>query len=190
MCKVKTFFWNRIVASTTSGATRLVKKARALRVLVIGENIQALTEALAFSVEHMESVPFPRLSRVLARSATRLEENEPFLEYGDQSYDLCIVSFSLHQLEPEVAEAVVREALRIAPNALLIDFALAERNIELPSQYLCSLAEQFLHQGTHWDTYKHYIRVGALHGIAHRAQSSEFDNITIWGGGIRLLLVG
>lgn len=189
MNAITTFLWNNIVRSTVTQAARLVRKSRARRVLVIGENTNALSHALSDSIECLEVLAHDALHTALARSQKEIQEGRPFLDAKDGSFDLCIVSFGLHQVEPDVAEQIVRECVRIAPKALLIDFALAERNIELPSQYICSLAEQFLHRG-HWDIYKNYIRVGALHGIAHRAQASEFANITIWGGGIRLLLVG
>ncbi len=189
MNAITTFLWKKIVASTVEQAVRLVRKSRARSVLVIGENTTSLSHALNEYVERLEVLNHNTLHTVLARSQREIQEGQSFLDAKDGSFDLCIVSFGLHQVEPDVAEQVVRECMRIAPNALLIDFALAERNIELPSQYVCSLAEQFLHRG-HWDVYKKYIRVGALHGIAHRAQTSEFSNVTIWGGGIRLLLVG
>lgn len=189
MGTITTFLWNKIVASTVKQAVKLVRKARARSVLIIGENTDSLTEALGDYVERLEVLNHSDLHSVLARSQNELQQGLPFLNVKDGAFDLCIVSFELHQVEPEVAEQIVRECKRIAPNVLLVDFALAERNIELPSQYVCSLAEQFLHTG-HWDIYQNYIRVGALHGIAHRAQTSEFANRTIWGGGIRLLLVG
>ncbi|SIN72150.1 class I SAM-dependent methyltransferase [Halodesulfovibrio marinisediminis] len=189
MKAITAFLWKTIVTSTVEQTVRLVRKARARRVFVIGENTDALSYALSNVVEQLEVLNHDGLHSVLARSQTELQEGRSFLSAKDDSFDLCIVNFELHQVDPEVAEQIVRECKRIAPNALLVDFALAERNIELPSQYVCSLAEQFLHRG-HWDIYKNYIRVGALHGIAHRAQASEFANKTIWGGGIRLLLVG
>lgn len=189
MNAITTFLWKKIVASTVDQSVRLVRKSRARSVLVIGENTTFLSHVLNEYVERLEVLNHNTLHAVLARSQKEIQEGKPFLDIKDGSFDLCIVSFGLHQVEPDVAEQIVRECKRIAPNALLIDFALAERNIELPSQYACSLVEQFLHRG-HWDVYKNYIRVGALHGIAHRAQTSEFANITIWGGGIRLLLVG
>ncbi|MEZ0574680.1 hypothetical protein [Halodesulfovibrio aestuarii] len=189
MNAITTFLWKKILASTVEQAVRLVGKARARRVLLIGENTNALSHALSDSVEQLEVLNHNALHTLLVRSQKKIQAGRPFLDAKDGSFDLCLVSFGLHQVEPEVAEQIVRDCMRIAPTALLIDFALAERNIELPSQYICSIAEQFLHRG-HWDIYKKYIRVGALHGIAHRAQTSEFSNITIWGGGIRLLLVG
>lgn len=189
MNAVTSFLWRKIVASTVEQSVRLVRKSRARSVLIIGENTTSLSHALEPYVERVEVLNHNTLHTQLGRSEKALREGTPFLSFADGSYDLCIASFALHQVDPEVSEQIVRECVRIAPNALLIDFALAERNIELPSQYFCSLAEQFLHRG-HWDIYKNYIRVGALHGIAHRAQTNEFANVTIWGGGIRLLLVG
>lgn len=189
MSALSQYLWNKVTASTVTQARRLCRKARARRVLVLGENSEALSKSLASSVEQLEVIPYQKLAAVLARSTSELEEGKPLFGFKDGAYDLCVVSFALHQQEPEVAEKLVRECQRVAHNSLLIDFALAERNIELPSQFFCSLIEQFLHRG-HWETYKHYVRVGALHGIAHRAGVSEFSDVTIWGGGIRLLLVG
>ena len=189
MSALSQYLWKKVTASTVMQATRLCRKARASRVLVLGENTEALSQSFKSSVEQLDTVPLQKLTAILARSAGRVEEGKPLLGFKDGAFDLCVVSFTLHQQEPEVAEKLVRECQRIAHNSLLIDFALAERNIELPSQFFCSLLEQFLHRG-HWETYKHYVRVGALHGIAHRAGVSEFSDVTIWGGGIRLLLVG
>lgn len=181
--------WKKVTASTVIQAGRLCRKARARRILVLGENSEAFSESLASSAEHLETLPQQKLLAILSRSADMLRDGAPLFDFKDNSFDMCVVSFALHQQDPEAAEMLVRECQRIAHNSLLIDFALAERNIELPSQFFCSLVEQFLHRG-HWDTYKHYVRVGALHGIAHRAEVSEFSDVTIWGGGIRLLLVG
>lgn len=189
MSTLSQYLWNKVTASTVAQAKRLCRKARARRVLVLGENAEALSQSLASSVEQLETVTHQKLVTTLARSVDASEERVPLFGFKDSSFDLCVVSFALHQQEPELAEKLVRECQRIAHNSLLIDFALAERNIELPSQFFCSLVEQYLHRG-HWETYKHYVRVGALHGIAHRADVSEFSDVTIWGGGIRLLLVG
>lgn len=183
------FLWNKLVASTVTQAVKLVGKARARRVLILGENTNALSDALEAVVEQLDVIDDKTLSTRLSASCESVPDSQPVLTVADGSYDLCLVSFALHKVEPEVAEKLVRDCLRVAPNALLIDFALAERNIELPSQYICSFAEQFLHGG-HWEVFQRYIRVGALHGIAHRASASEFANVIIWGGGVRLLLVG
>lgn len=189
MCAMKSFLWKKLITSTVTQAVTLTQSIDAKRVLVLGENTDALKSALKESANQIESIDIDVLYSVFSHSQENPKSPVPTLSVADGTYDLCIVSFSLHQFEPETAESIVRECLRIASKVLLIDFALAERNIELPSQYVCSLAEQFFHGG-HWDIYQHYVRVGALHGIAHRAEASELANVTVWGGGVRLLLVG
>lgn len=88
------------------------------------------------------------------------------LPFADGSFDLAMLSLVLHESAEEPL-ALIDEALRVAPRVLILDWCMAERNLDYPVRLGVRLVER-LAGSRHYAAYKNYMRRGALEGLVER----------------------
>lgn len=176
------------------------------------------TGALAFSLWRESGIKVTGIDSspaMLARSMARLEEERGALissgydedmnaapefilgraeatPFADQSFELAALSLALHETSASPA-GLVEEAARIADKVLILDYRLAERNLELPAAFLAHIPE-FLAGGEHYANFRKYMRKGALQGLLHRVRKTlGLHCLREWsccGGALGLALCG
>lgn len=90
--------------------------------------------------------------------------------FADKSFELAVLSLTLHETSAP-STALVEEAARIADKVLILDYRLAERNLELPATFLAHVPE-FLAGGEHYANFRKYMHEGALQGLLHRVRKT------------------
>lgn len=111
---------------------------------------------------------------VLHADATRM----PFV---DASFDIATVSLALHEMPLAHAQALVLEALRVAKSLLILDYCMAERNIEVPATSLAFVVERLV-GGEHYQNYKKFMHQGAVEGLITRLGLSRIMRQKVWAG--------
>lgn len=122
---------------------------------------------------------FPRVPLVRADGA--------HLPFTGNSFDAGIISFALHEKPLAVAEAILLETFRVASVCLIVDYTLAERNLELPSQWLMQVPERLV-GGEHWRHYRAFMKAGAMQGMLHRTGVRVTAREQLFGGGASLFV--
>lgn len=103
------------------------------------------------------------------------------LPFGNASFDICTVSLALHEMPLHCAENLIHEALRISHFLLIIDYSMAERNIEYPAVGLAFLVERLV-GGEHYKNYAIFMRQGAVEGLVTRLGLHTVVRHKVWGG--------
>lgn len=80
-------------------------------------------------------------------------------------FDAAVLVLALHTMPLAQAQAVVREVLRVTPLCIVVDYRLAERNIDLPAAAFAHSVE-WLVGGEHYAHYKKFMAAGAVEGFA------------------------
>lgn len=111
------------------------------------------------------------------------------LPFADGCFDIALIAFALHEKPLTMAEGIVREAQRVARHCILVDYTLAERNLELPFQWLMQVPERMV-GGEHWRCYREFMRAGALQGLMHRLGLSVIERTRLFGGGAGIYVCG
>jgi ubiquinone/menaquinone biosynthesis C-methylase UbiE len=111
------------------------------------------------------------------------------LPFADRSFDVALVAFALHEKPVPMAEAIMCEALRVARYGLFVDYTLAERNLELPFQWLMQVPERMV-GGDHWRCYRAFMAAGALQGMVHRTGLKVLERVSLFRGGAALFVCG
>ena len=90
------------------------------------------------------------------------------LPFGSAGFDAALLSLVLHETEaPGGAEAVLAEALRVAPMVLVLEWRMPERNLDLPMQLPVHVVERLAGK-SHYAHFRDFARKGWLHGLAAR----------------------
>ena len=90
--------------------------------------------------------------------------------FADKYFELAVLSLVLHET-PASPMLLVEEAARIADKVLILDYRLAERNLELPATFLAHIPE-FLAGREHYANFLSYMHKGALQGLLYRARNT------------------
>lgn len=121
-------------------------------------------------------------------SACLVEADAIALPFSAYRFDIALLCFALHEKPVITAENILTEAFRVARKVLVVDYALAERNIQLVGQLLMKIPERIA-GGEHWACYRRYMHSGALQGMTHRlGLSYEIICHLFWGGAVVALL--
>ncbi len=121
------------------------------------------------------------------RNALLMRADSTRLPFADASFALSAISFALHEQPADQAERTLAEALRVASRCLVVDYTMAERNLELPSQWLMMVPERMV-GGEHWRNFRSYMRAGAMQGMLHRAGAVILEREPLFGGGAAICL--
>lgn len=89
------------------------------------------------------------------------------LPFAALSFDAVIFSLVLHESEEE-AEAMLAEALRVAPVCVVLEWRMPERNLDYGMQPLVHAIERLAGR-EHYARFRHFAAGGYLHGTAMRA---------------------
>lgn len=103
------------------------------------------------------------------------------LPFASASFDVATVSLALHEMPLARAEALVYEALRVAKTFIMVDYCMAERNIEVPAASLAFLVERMV-GGEHYENYRIFMRQGAVEGLVTRLSLRRHLRHKIWAG--------
>ena len=125
---------------------------------------------------------------MLARAAVRKEMREgPHfimggvpLPFASRSFDAALLSLVLHESDAE-PEAVLADALRVAPVCLVLEWRMPERNLDLPAQLLVHAIERAAGK-RHYARFRHFANEGYLHGAAMRAGARVMTEEALMGG--------
>ena len=96
-------------------------------------------------------------------------------------FDVAVISLALHETGTERAEQILEEAFSVAPHVIVLDYMLAERNIDVPAQLLMQIPERIA-GGQHWQNYRRFMRKGALQGLIQRMKLTQVTQKQIWLG--------
>jgi len=111
------------------------------------------------------------------------------LPFADNAFDAALLSFALHEKPQDTALTIVVEALRVAPLCIITDYTMAERNLELPGQWLMAVPERLV-GGEHWRNYRVFMQSGAVQGLLHRISGVRLlhrESLFMGGAGIFVL---
>lgn len=85
--------------------------------------------------------------------------------FPDGSFDATILSLILHESR-EGSRAVLLEALRLAPYALILEWRMPERNLDYPGQIITHSIERLAGKA-HYARFRSFARTGWLRGLAY-----------------------
>ncbi len=117
-----------------------------------------------------------------------LHADATHLPFPDATFDLASVSLALHEMPLLHAEMLVLEALRVAKQLIIMDYCMAERNIELPATWLAFVVEHIV-GGEHYQNYKTFMSQGAVEGLITRLALRRVTRQKVWAGAGVLELV-
>ncbi len=103
------------------------------------------------------------------------------LPFADGSFDVATVSLALHEMPMVHAEALVLDALRVAKTLVILDYCMAERNIEVPAASLAFVLERIV-GGEHYQNYRIFMRQGAVEGLITRLGLQRVARHKVWAG--------
>lgn len=86
--------------------------------------------------------------------------------FASRSFDAAILSLVLHESEEE-PEALLADALRVAPVCIVLEWRMPERNLDYLMQPLVHAIERIAGKG-HYARFRHFAVGGYLHGAALR----------------------
>lgn len=116
-----------------------------------------------------------------APAFTVLHADATRMPFSDASFDMATVSLALHEMPLAHAEALVLEALRVAKSLLILDYCMAERNIEVPATSLAFVVERLV-GGEHYQNYRTFMRQGAVEGLITRLGLRRIMRHKVWAG--------
>lgn len=85
------------------------------------------------------------------------------LPFADHSFDAVILSLVLHESAAGGA-ALLREALRVAPYAVILDWRMPERNLDLPGLAVMHMIERLAGR-EHYRHFRRYTAGGWMRGL-------------------------
>lgn len=110
------------------------------------------------------------------------------LPFRDNAFDAAMVTLALHEMPLSMAEKLVSEGLRVAPRLLVVDYRLAERNLDLPAVFLTALLERMV-GGEHYRNYRLFMRAGGMEGLITRCGLRVLRRERLFGGAGTLQLL-
>lgn len=87
--------------------------------------------------------------------------------FASQFFDAAILSLVLHESDEE-PEALLTEALRVAPVCIALEWRMPERNLDYLAQPLVHAIERIAGK-EHYARFRHFASGGYVHGAAMRA---------------------
>ena len=136
---------------------------------------------------------FDASSAMLAVARERLPPGFPLvlgalpLPFADRFFDAAILSLLLHETDSE-PEELLREALRVAPACVVLEWRKPERILELPGLIMMRFIER-LAGDRHYARFRAYSKNGWLPGIAARAGASVVSEAPVCGGLLSLAVL-
>lgn len=130
---------------------------------------------------------------MLARAAARLPSAVSRVQGGlpapfaDKSFDAAILALVMHESADEPA-AFLAEALRVAHEAVVLEWRMPERNIDLVAQPLVHAIERLAGR-EHYARFRHFARQGYVHGAARAAGARVTHEQTLKAGTLVLAVV-
>lgn len=112
---------------------------------------------------------------------TVLHADATCLPFADASFDMATVSLALHEMSLAQAQALILEALRVAKSLLILDYCMAERNIEVPATSFAFVVERLV-GGEHYQNYRTFMHQGAVEGLITRLGLSRIMRQKVWAG--------
>lgn len=82
------------------------------------------------------------------------------------SFDLLTYSLVLHETSSD-ADTLIRNGLELAPQALVLEWRMPERNLDCLSTFWVPVVERMAGK-EHFHQYRNFMRSGGLHGLAQR----------------------
>lgn len=88
------------------------------------------------------------------------------LPFEDGSFDLALISLVLHESEAD-PDLILREALRVAGQVWILEWSMAERNLDYPVQGLAHLIEMAAGM-RHYRAFRAFMRKGGVERLISR----------------------
>ena len=159
------FLTRRALASARRRVTALCRKKGFTRVLDLGCGTGAQYAVLR--QKGIRTVGLDASSAMIRTARRSLSEKNPAfspalvhgalpLPFAGHSFDAVILSLILHESEAGGA-ALLREALRVAPYAVILDWRMPERNLDLPGLAVMHMIERLAGR----EHYRHFCRYTA-----------------------------
>lgn len=161
------------LASTRRALAKLVAQSGAGSVLDVGCGTGL--QLLELERQGLRAVGVDNSEAMLAVARRRLGEEGASalitasgaeLPFADNSFDAAMISLVLHESAEEPFE-LLDEALRVSARLYVLDWGMAERNIDYPARLVVRFIER-LAGCRHYAAYKNYMRGGALEGLIER----------------------
>ncbi len=92
------------------------------------------------------------------------------LPFADATFDAAILSLVLHETEVE-PEVLLREALRVAPLCLVLEWRMPEGFHNLPGRLITHAVERLAGKA-HYAHFRAFLAGGGLRGLASRADAT------------------
>ncbi len=117
-----------------------------------------------------------------------LVQGDSLLSFVDNAFDAAILSLILHETDDE-PEALLRDALRVAPACIVLEWRMPERNLDLPGQLITHAVERLAGK-RHYARFRAYAAKGWLRGLAARAGTAIRREEALCGGLLTLAVIG
>lgn len=108
--------------------------------------------------------------------------------FCDASFDAVILSLVLHESR-EDGVMILREALRLAPRALILEWRMPERNLDYPGQIITHCVERLAGK-KHYRRFRAFARAGWLRGLAYAGGVPLAEEHIVAGGLFTLAIAG
>ena len=188
-------YYDPVTARALAGARRKMTE-RCLRegarhVLDVGCGTGLQTAALheaGLRVVGLDASP-----AMLAAARKRLPPEVPLIQgalplpFADAAFDATVLSLVLHETETE-PETLLREALRVAPRCLVLEWRMPEGFPNLPGRLVTRLVERLAGKG-HYARFQAFLTGGGLRGLASRAGAAVLDEEPAVAGLMTLALL-
>lgn len=115
------------------------------------------------------------------RDFSLLRASGTHLPFADNTFAVSLICLALHEQPLPVARQILDEGLRVAPVCLVADYTMAERNLELPGQWLMQVPERLV-GGDHWRHYRGFMAAGGTQGLLQRS-GVPATRVLRWAGG-------
>ncbi len=130
---------------------------------------------------------------MLAAARRRLPPEVPLIQgalplpFADAAFEATILSLVLHETE-SAPEILLREALRVAPLCLVLEWRMPKGFHNLPGRLVTRVIERLAGKG-HYARFRAFLAGGGLRGIASRAGVGVRDEETAVAGLITLAVL-
>ena len=129
-----------------------------------------------------------KFARRWVSDVTFLRADARTLPFTAGEFDVAAISLALHSMDAGVANAVLRELLRVAAVVIVADFCLAERNLELPANAAIRVVE-WLIGSEHYRNCRRFMEQGGVEGLLYRHQLRVLERRHVLGGGATVAAV-
>ena len=109
-----------------------------------------------------------------------LKEDAEAMSFKDNSFDMVMTTFALHDKTTQAALSILNEMIRITkPDGHIIaaDFNLAD-SVPVIAKKACTFIE-YLAGGEHYENYKNYCRMGGLDFLLNNTKLIEIERAAV-----------